>query len=1427
MSHDPKSLPIPTAIDVDEARGVTERPNRRQEKPLWRTLLEPLASLKLTVVLLALSIVLVFAGTLAQWRMDTHEAANRYFRVWIARVELGDLTPKNFFPDSYRVTEAWENAQRFNEQGNLTNFLSREIASKPAAEKIKEGESPSLPFPGGIPIGILMTLNLLAAHGLKFKVQARGARAWWGLATVIAGAIMLWWVVDKQQGEITSGISQDTQKYLWNGIAIGLAGLWALSGYALLTYAPEKKQQKIYTAIGGLVSLAAFVFVMYRISNDSPLLDPNNTRILWQLIQAEFAAVTLLVGCYLLFMKRAGVVLLHAGILLMMFNELLVYKTHVEWQMEIAEKRSNWHAKDIRNLELAIERDYVLEPISRKISIEPNGTQPVHQREVISIPWARLWDEDAKIPTGRLEDPQLPFDLEVVRFYKNAGTVVRNALPGEKLLATRGLGTIKTVDEQRPVTSGEGVDQSVAWITVYPKGKKEPLGTYMFHAGYGTNDLSEKVQLPGGGEPESFNVSLRYQRKYMPYTIDLHEVRKDDYLGSDIPRNYSSDISLIEAENNVKHDHHIRMNEPLRFKGQTMYQSSFDALHGPEILQDPKTGDWRLYDVTNDFQRENEKKIAKLTTLQIVSNKGWMLPYLCCMIVLTGMAYHFMSVAARYFSRYAREGFDPRTSLWSSLWAYLIPGMALVNLAAVKSAQAADNNASAKSKKKAKTKLRDATQFEVTTSQFDIHQEYRSPWPLVMTISFLLAFLGYTTYRAWPPKPYMTKEGEETRVVEDAPDLRGFGELPAVFRGRVKPLDTIARNSLSLISRQESFIDHRGQRQPAIKWLLDLWGDTENFKLHKIYYIENPELLKELGLPRRKSHLYSYDELSEKKVQTTLRNLVGAARAKDPLKLDTLDKRAVELDVRWRVPEELLLSYRDPDLSGLYYDPQTPPEQEKEAKLMTSIGHLQELARLEAITTKLPLLIPVPPQFRLREKLQQEAQDYYREAVTAIKTKAPHLAKELPDREVEKIWTHPVQPVAVASFLDQYATLNHPEQKVARNPYLALFKSLLHDYYQRDYGSFNQLLPEYRKSVISAFDAIQDTTDNKYNSSRFYSAEKVPFESWYNAWNPFAICMPFYIVAFVLALAGLIVGQRVLQPATYWLIWAIFLVHTTALGMRIYLSGHPPVTNLYSSALFIGWGMVLLALLLEGYARRGFGSIAASAAGFATLLISTSLYAETKDWSNTGGDTMGVMQAVLDTDFWLATHVVTVALGYATTALAGIFGGIYLVANTVSYLSTLVGGRPLARFNVSAEKELNRAIYGTICFAIIFSFVGTVLGGLWADDSWGRFWGWDPKENGALIIVLWNALVLHARWDGMLKERGLAVMALVGGIVTGWSWFGVNELGVGLHSYGFKDGMMLKLLLFAGGSGLIMLLGLIPRSPAPIAEVTVDEAKMA
>src|SRR5262249_51640141 len=152
------------------------------------------------------------------------------------------------------------------------------------------------------------------------------------------------------------------------------------------------------------------------------------------------------------------------------------------------------------------------------------------------------------------------------------------------------------------------------------------------------------------------------------------------------------------------------------------------------------------------------------------------------------------------------------------------------------------------------------------------------------------------------------------------------------------------------------------------------------------------------------------------------------------------------------------------------------------------------------------------------------------------------------------------------------------------------------------------------------------------------------------------------------------------------------------------------------------------------------------------------------------------LQAVLDTNLWLATHVTTVTFGYGATLVAGFLAIVYVVCGLMTPL-----------LQKEQANSLAKMIYGVVCFATLLSFTGTVLGGIWADQSWGRFWGWDPKENGALLIVIWNALILHARWAGIIKQRGMALLAIAGNIVTAWSWFGTNLLGVGLHAYGFKS----------------------------------------
>ncbi len=239
------------------------------------------------------------------------------------------------------------------------------------------------------------------------------------------------------------------------------------------------------------------------------------------------------------------------------------------------------------------------------------------------------------------------------------------------------------------------------------------------------------------------------------------------------------------------------------------------------------------------------------------------------------------------------------------------------------------------------------------------------------------------------------------------------------------------------------------------------------------------------------------------------------------------------------------------------------------------------------------------------------------------------------------------------------------------------------------------------------------------------------------------------------------------------------------------LEGRPPVTNLYSSAIFVGWGSVLLGIFLERIYKDGIGTVVAGTVGFITLVIAHNLSLD--------GDTMQMLVAVLDTNFWLATHVVVVTLGYAATFLAGFLAIVYILRGLFSQ-----------GLNPTTAKSLSRMVYGIICFATLFSFVGTVLGGIWADQSWGRFWGWDPKENGALMIVIWNAAVLHARWGGIIRERGLMLMAVFGNIVTSFSWFGVNMLGVGLHNYGFMDQAFKWLMIFDASQLLLLSLALIP-----------------
>jgi len=344
--------------------------------------------------------------------------------------------------------------------------------------------------------------------------------------------------------------------------------------------------------------------------------------------------------------------------------------------------------------------------------------------------------------------------------------------------------------------------------------------------------------------------------------------------------------------------------------------------------------------------------------------------------------------------------------------------------------------------------------------------------------------------------------------------------------------------------------------------------------------------------------------------------------------------------------------------------------------------------------------------------------------------------------------------------------------------------------------AYARLGDAFRAADPAAFNKALATYETWLSANRGEQQGKGFSEAVFNRVAPFYICMVLYVVAFLCAIVSWLWQGTVFRQAAFRTLLLGFFLHTAGLIIRMLLEGRPPVTNLYSSAVFIGWGAIVLAIAIEFFYRNAIGTAVAAVVGFATLLIAHHL--------SLSGDTLEMMRAVLDTNFWLATHVVVITLGYSANFLAGTIAIVFLFRR-------LFGTIPKDTVN-----SLRGMVYGVLCFATLASFVGTVLGGIWADQSWGRFWGWDPKENGALLIVIWNAMILHARWGGMVKERGMMVMAVFGNIVTSWSWFGTNMLGIGLHSYGFTDAAFVWLSGFVISQLLIMALGFVPKKPKPV-----------
>ncbi len=566
-------------------------------------------------------------------------------------------------------------------------------------------------------------------------------------------------------------------------------------------------------------------------------------------------------------------------------------------------------------------------------------------------------------------------------------------------------------------------------------------------------------------------------------------------------------------------------------------------------------------------------------------------------------------------------------------------------------------------------------------------------------------------------------------------DFKGFGTLPVVSNGRVQPLDSLARNALLSIHGKQSVPGDDAPASPAA-WLAELNFNPELADTRKIFPIHHDDLLGLTKLTPGEEKSYSYAEL-----QPSFPALQPEA------------KRIAATDSKTWSPYEKALMLLTRNLT-LY-------NQLKHALALPGQGHLE--SEFSLFLTDIGAALAESDKQTRAEKFNQSTMDNASSRVKIVMEWA----------SMTEVYTTP-SGNAADGWRKLPDSLTDAVEKGALHPSTLAYARLGDAYRARDATAFNSAIKDYQTWLLV-------NRPDQFNKS---SAETL-----FNAIAPFYLCMVLYVVAFLCAIVSWLWQGTTFRQAAFRVLLIGLTFQSLGLVTRMMLEGRPPVTNLYSSAIFIGWGAIVLSTAIELFHRNAIGTAVASVIGFATLLIAHHL--------SLSGDTLEMMRAVLDTNFWLATHVVVITLGYASTFLAGTIAIVYLIRRAF-------GNAPQ-----TTAASLRGMVYGVICFATLASFVGTVLGGIWADQSWGRFWGWDPKENGALLIVIWNAIILHARWGGMVRERGMMVMAVFGNIVTSWSWFGTNMLGIGLHSYGFTDAAFLWLSAFVFSQVLFMTLGLI------------------
>ena len=629
---------------------------------------------------------------------------------------------------------------------------------------------------------------------------------------------------------------------------------------------------------------------------------------------------------------------------------------------------------------------------------------------------------------------------------------------------------------------------------------------------------------------------------------------------------------------------------------------------------------------------------------------------------------------------------------------------------------------------------------------------------LLRVAAFLFLFLGLAPASS-------AQEAAAQRAAPWSKEIVDLAaRLPVQDGGRVKPLHTYASYLLLRLNHKRSVKTPSGEKLEPVEWLLDVLYYPQSVEDYAAFMVDDVEAVRAIGISvegKKKRDRYTFREL---------RPGIGKLfqLANEYQQIEEKDRSTVQQQV-------FLLAMNLNDFMRVLTHMDL-------ARTKIAIGAGAGIAQIfgGAEEASFSQVLDKTPQLRdLQAKLGREPENAAESKeiarilhAAADLTSGTETLPLLPGTgtiEAEPAWHTPADLMSTA--------LRDGRVEPVHIAMLAVLENLARA--RADTGRFQSELARFSGLVVPI-------------AERRGEYEKVGLEVTYHRLDLLSYAQVVFVLAFVLAaVLWLKPRSRLLFGGTALAVLVGTTLVTIAIVIRCVIRERPPISTLYETLLFVTATGALTALVTEFFTKLRVALSAAAVLGMLGLFVSNGYEMLDKR------DTMPQLVAVLDTNFWLATHVTAITLGYSAGMVAALLASIYLITKAVGF----------RRADPAFHHGLARMVYGVLCFGLIFSTVGTILGGIWANESWGRFWGWDPKENGALLICISQLVMLHARMGGLIREHGLCMAAAFGGTVIGFSWFGVNLLGVGLHSYGFTSGIHTALWTYYGVQWGIVLLG--------------------